>query len=67
MSERPFTPDMLAERWLCSSAHIRRLCQRGDLPHFRVGMILSNARRNASKPARRRIREAKKIAKEKTE
>lgn len=37
MAERPFTPEMLAERWRCSAAHIRRLCQRGGLPHFRVG------------------------------
>lgn len=36
-SERPFTPERLAERWVCTPAHIRNLCKRGDLPHFRIG------------------------------
>lgn len=37
MGDRPYTPERLAERWDCSPAHVRRLCKRGDLPHFRIG------------------------------
>ena len=37
MTERPFTPDSLAERWGCSGKHIRSLIQKGEIPHFRVG------------------------------
>ncbi len=37
MHERPLTPERLAERWECSPHHIRNLCRRGKLPHFRIG------------------------------
>jgi excisionase family DNA binding protein len=35
--QRPFTPERLAERWECSAHHIRNLCRRGRLGHFRIG------------------------------
>jgi hypothetical protein len=34
---RAFNPYQLAERWECSPAHVRNLCRRGDLRHFRIG------------------------------
>jgi excisionase family DNA binding protein len=36
-TDRPLTPESLAERWQCTPAHVRNLCRRGDLPHFRIG------------------------------
>lgn len=37
MIERPYTPETLAERWGCSSAHVRSMIRRGELAHFRLG------------------------------
>jgi len=37
---RPYTPETLAERWGCSSAHIRAMIRRGELVHFRLGKLL---------------------------
>ena len=34
---RPYTPETLAERWGCSSAHVRSMIRRGELAHFRLG------------------------------
>ena len=34
---KPFTPDALAERWGVSAATIRKQCDRGTIPHFRLG------------------------------
>ena len=33
----PLTPESLAARWACSPAHVRALCRRGRLRHFRIG------------------------------
>ncbi len=32
-----YTPETLAERWLCSGRHIRSMIARGDLKGFRLG------------------------------
>lgn len=37
MSERPYTPERLAERWECSPQHIYNLLGRGDLHGFKLG------------------------------
>ncbi len=37
MSERPFTPATLAERWECSQEHIMAMCRKGILRAFRIG------------------------------
>lgn len=37
---RPYTPETLAERWSCSSQHIRDLVSKGDLRAFRVGRLI---------------------------
>lgn len=39
MSERPYTPERLAERWDCSARHVRSLIAKGLLPAFRVGTL----------------------------
>jgi excisionase family DNA binding protein len=31
------TPEEVAERWHCSASHVRKLINRGELPHFRLG------------------------------
>lgn len=35
--ERPFTVDTLAERWGCSTSHIRKMVTAGDLTAFGIG------------------------------
>ncbi len=37
---RPFTPDMLADRWQCSAETVRTLVKRGTLQGFRVGRMI---------------------------
>lgn len=37
MSEKPFTPKTLAERWSCSESYIYRLMQDGRLKCFHIG------------------------------
>lgn len=37
---RPWTPDMLADRWGCSGETVRQLIRSGQLPAFRVGRML---------------------------
>src|SRR5690625_3032442 len=37
---RPYTPETLAERWSCSSQHIRDLVAAGHLRAFRVGRLI---------------------------
>src|SRR5690625_685425 len=37
---RPYTPETLAERWSCSSQHIRDLVAAGRLRAFRVGRLI---------------------------
>ena len=37
---RPYTPDDLAERWLCSAETVRQLYKRGELRGFRVGRMI---------------------------
>lgn len=34
-----WTPDMIAERWLCSSQTVRDLCHSGALRSFRTGRM----------------------------
>ena len=34
---RPFTPETLAQRWGCSSKHVRNMVKRGELQAFRLG------------------------------
>ncbi|MBI2254879.1 MAG: helix-turn-helix domain-containing protein [Proteobacteria bacterium] len=36
---RPYTLDVLAERWECTGAHVRRLCTAGKLRHFKIGNL----------------------------
>lgn len=33
-----FTVKQVAERWACSTAHVTRLCRRGELRAMRVGV-----------------------------
>ena len=44
MTSTPFTPETLAERWQCSSSHIRKMIGRGELPAFRLGGRLLRVR-----------------------
>ena len=37
---RPYTPELLADRWSCSPNHVRNLIRRGELNAFRVGSRL---------------------------
>jgi excisionase family DNA binding protein len=37
---KPFTPETLADRWGCSSNHIRNLVNRGILRAFRAGRLI---------------------------
>ena len=37
---RPFTPETLAERWLCSAETVRQLVHQGRLRAFRVGRMI---------------------------
>ena len=38
-SPAPFTPEMLAERWGCTRAHVIKLIKNGDIRSFRVGSL----------------------------
>ena len=38
--QRPFTTEELAERWHCSTQHIRNLARGGHLTSFRVGRLI---------------------------
>ena len=40
MTEKPYTPETLAQRWECSPRHIRLLTQRGRIPHFKLGSLI---------------------------
>ncbi len=35
-----FTPESLGRRWNCSARHIRKCCELGELPFFRVGSMI---------------------------
>jgi excisionase family DNA binding protein len=37
MTDRPFSPETLAERWGCSARHVRNLIKRGDINAFQLG------------------------------
>ncbi|WP_090737635.1 helix-turn-helix domain-containing protein [Paracoccus homiensis] len=37
---RPYTPDMLADRWGCSAETVRAMIRNGELPAFRVGRMM---------------------------
>ena len=39
LTEKPYTPDTLAERWGCSAQTVRNIISQGDLPAFRVGRL----------------------------
>jgi excisionase family DNA binding protein len=36
----PYTVDMLADRWGCSSQHVRNMISKGLLPAFRFGKLI---------------------------
>ena len=40
MPERPLTAEAAAKHLGCSAAHVRNLCARGELRHFRLGRLL---------------------------
>ena len=37
---RPYTPEMLADRWDCSPETVRAMIRSGTLPAFRVGRMM---------------------------
>ncbi|MFV0245142.1 MAG: helix-turn-helix domain-containing protein [Qingshengfaniella sp.] len=37
---RPYTPELLADRWDCSAETVRDMIRRGVLPAFRVGRMM---------------------------
>lgn len=37
---RPLTPEMVADRWMCSAETVRQLVKRGVLRGFRVGRMI---------------------------
>ena len=37
---RPYTPELLAERWDCSAETVRAMVRSGTLPAFRVGKMM---------------------------
>jgi len=37
VSERPYTPESLAERWECSPQHVRKMLADGRLKGFKLG------------------------------
>jgi excisionase family DNA binding protein len=39
-SARPYTVDTAAEYLGCSTAHVRNLCAKGALRHFRIGRLI---------------------------
>ena len=40
MTARPYTAEMLAERWECSAETVRQMIRDGRLPAFRVGRMM---------------------------
>src|SRR5438045_23353 len=38
-SDRPFTPETLADRWSCSAEKVRQMIHRGELAGFRLGKL----------------------------
>ncbi|WP_108500505.1 helix-turn-helix domain-containing protein [Paracoccus indicus] len=40
MTVRPYTPEMLADRWDCSGETVRAMIRSGTLPAFRVGRMM---------------------------
>ena len=40
MDDKPFSTETLAERWDCSTQHIRDLVNSGDLPAIRIGRLI---------------------------
>lgn len=40
MSTRPYSPELLAERWGCSAEKIRQMFHRGELAGFRLGKLI---------------------------
>jgi len=39
MSERPYTPELLAERWQCSASVVRKMLEAGTLRGFKLGEL----------------------------
>ncbi len=37
---KPFTPEILADRWQCSAETVRQMVARGELRGFRVGRMI---------------------------
>ncbi len=44
MSEAPYSPKKLAERWGCSRQFVHKLIRKGELPAFRIGEKLLRVR-----------------------
>ena len=44
MSEAPYSPKMLAERWGCTRQFVHKLIREGKLPAFRIGEKLLRVR-----------------------
>ncbi len=40
MTDLPYTPESLADRWQCHPSTIRKMIGRGELPYFRVSGTL---------------------------
>lgn len=40
MSERPYSPATLADRWGCSAETVRQMCRRGELSWFSLGKLI---------------------------
>jgi excisionase family DNA binding protein len=40
MTNRPFTPETLAERWGCSAEKIRQMFHRGEIAASRLGKLI---------------------------
>ena len=40
MTERPYSPETLADRWGCSAEKIRLMCRDGELASFRLGKLI---------------------------
>ncbi|WP_425309753.1 excisionase family DNA-binding protein [Falsirhodobacter halotolerans] len=37
---KPWTPEMIADRWMCSGETVRQMIRDGRLPAFRVGRMM---------------------------
>jgi hypothetical protein len=55
----PSTPETLAERWRCSSAHVLAMIRWGELAHFRLGGSCSACRQRRSQDARAKAGQAR--------